>query len=150
MLTLYGVPQQATGANPRAKTEIILSHTTLGMLGELTVAAKIQGYGFGAHQPAERQAGDLIATLSGHQLARIEVKTSVRGSRGTFQICLRRAGNGQYPKTDHRDSDLLVLLCVENDYSVVALVMPSKDIIVKKVEFRDPFGCKYSQYVMWQ
>jgi hypothetical protein len=122
------------------------------MLGELTVAAKVHGYGFDAHQPAERRAGDLIASLPGNYFnaCKIEVKTSVRGSRGTFQFCLQRDGSKKYPKTDHRDSDLLVLLCVENDYSVVALCIPARDASVKKIELRDPLACKWTKYLMWQ
>ena len=142
-MNLYGFPQAP-------QSEISMTHTTLGMLGELTIASALQRYGFKTYQPAERQQGDLVAAIPGVDAKRIEVKTAKRGSRGSFQFCLRREKSAGYPKTDHRDSDFLVLLCVENDFSVVGFLMPVSAVSSKKIEFRDPFNCKFKQYLAWQ
>ena len=142
MLTLYGIPQSSNVILP-------LSRNTVGLLGELTTASMLQRYGFDAYKPTAAKSGDLVAqTRETKQRRMIEVKTSLRGKRSTFQFCLYRKVGGRVC-TDHSYSDFVVLLCVENDYSVVGFMIPAAELTAKKIEFADPFNCKYSKYMIW-
>lgn len=143
MNQLYGIPQDTT-------TRLNLNAKSLGTLGELTVAKFANKLGFTARKLREGdKLGDIAVSHDCLGMRTIEVKTSMRGARGSFQFCLYRESKGVV-FTDHRHADFVMLLCVEDDYSVVALMIPSGELSQKKLEFSDPLTCKYQKFLLWQ
>lgn len=143
MTQLYGIPQDTNN-------RLNLNAKSLGTLGETTVAKFANRLGFSAHKLREGdKLGDVAVSHPALGMRTIEVKTSMRGARGSFQFCLYRELKGRVC-TDHTHADFVMLLCVEDDYSVVALMIPSRELSQKKLEFSDPLTCKYQKFLLWQ
>lgn len=146
-MKLYGMPEYATVEQIKP-----LTAKARGTLGELTVAKALTSYGFTARKLREGdKLGDISASTE-TQLRTIEVKTAFRGSRGTFQFCLKREQKPGMSRgsTDHNNADFVMLLAVEDDFSVIGFLIPSNVLDLKKIEFADPLACKWRQYLVWQ
>lgn len=143
MTQLYGIPQ-TPGSHIR------LTAKSRGTLGELTAAMKLKSHGFDTHKLREGdKLGDLFVPAFNRT---IEVKTAFRGSRGTFQFCMKRENKPGISRgaTDCHYADFVMLICVEDDYSTIAIMIPSDMVNVKKIEFADPLMCKWRNYLCWQ
>lgn len=121
---------------------------SLGTMGELTAACRLEKSGYCVSKPQTAKAGDLWVTdKRTGRLLKIEVKTARRGSRGEFQFCMYRQIKGGRVCTDHSYADYVILLCVETDASYRALVIPAAELTVKQVSFKEPKRSRFAQYL---
>lgn len=144
-MNLYGFSKPFVKENA-----IRFNAKTLGTMGEMTVAKEIQKTGASATlQRIGSRAGDVLVESDGNRRT-IEVKTSMRGKDGSFQFCLKRELKSGRVCTDHLNADFVMLLCVEDDYSVVGFMIPSAILTQKKLTLTKPLECRWSNYLVWQ
>jgi len=100
-------------ANPTAQA--------LGALGEQLVFRILEskGYTVSNVHSGERR-GDLRAVTPNGEIMRVEVKTARQTKDGKYHFSLLKEG-----KRDHRDSDLIIFLCVTRAGFVVPFVIPT-------------------------
>lgn len=81
-------------------------HVKTGYKGELKIADILKAQGYEVTVPDDSFSGDLLVycPIEKRQY-KIEVKSSNRGKRGSFNFCLYREG-----KTDVRHADVLALV----------------------------------------
>ena len=109
----------------------------IGAFGERLCAAYTGGY-----KPHKRHSGDLIAPNG----ARIEVKTSMLGNDGAFRFRLFK--NDRYGYTDHRHSDYVVLVAIDNMRRLTLYLIPTWILENQKAIGFKPNSTKYIKYVV--
>ena len=108
--TLPGLIRKLANQNCRA----------LGTLGEqLTFRILEKRYHVSNTHPKERR-GDLRVVTDDGLILRVEVKTARQSTDGKWRFTLYKAGH-----TDHRDSDVIIALCVLPAGYVVPFVIPT-------------------------
>lgn len=122
-----------------------LTRKSLGTLGEWTAQRWFAQRGIRAEK-AGHGRGDLILT-NAHQI-RVEVKTARRDMRGQFQFCLYRKIKGGRLCTDFRKADVVLLLLVEHDATVIMLSIPACDLNIKQIVISDLNTSKYRKYLV--
>lgn len=118
--TLYGC-QFAQPALPNFAA-LVYPHPrrySLGWMGEVTMQRQLESAGFQV-RPGRRGEGDLHAvdTRTG-QVHFIEVKTAMRSTDRKWRFTLYKRGC-----TDYRNSDLIILLAVLDDFSYISFTVP--------------------------
>lgn len=121
------------------------SSNAIGALGEQLCyhALTARGYLVSNAHPKEHR-GDLRIITRDGQILRVEVKTARRSADGYYRATLRKPG-----KTDHGDSDVVILLCVMEAGYVVPFVIPTPLIIHKNtlaVGNPDTYRGKFARY----
>lgn len=138
--------QQLYGTSGLATRETLkMTRQALGDLGEITVAQHFQKMGLMVERLAGDFLGDMLIGTAAFRECKIEVKTAFRNQRGTFKFCMYRKSKNVV-KTDCSYSDFVVMLCVENDYNITALLVPSPLITTNYVEFKKAATSKFASY----
>lgn len=103
-------------------------HTAVGTLGEMTAARLLEQVGYNVSFTHHEKRGDLrvVCNQTG-QIWRVEVKTARRGKDKKWRFTLVKDGC-----TDHRDSDVVILLAVRAGGDVVPFVIPTADISARR------------------
>lgn len=145
------IPQSDTLHNSSAVAETLRLYDlmqecgaqSLGVYGELLARCWLTSSGYLVRSS---RGCDLIAahTTTG-ELYRVEVKTARRGMDGRFNFTLEKCGH-----TNHKLSDVVILLCVQYHWKVIPFVIPL-DVIEDRsaIAIRsDPlaYGGKYSPF----
>ena len=97
------------------------SARALGALGEQLVYLLLEqnGYTVSAVHPGEKR-GDLRVVTPSGEIMRVEVKTSRRAPDGKWRFRLYKPGH-----TDHKHSDVVILLCIARTGYSVPFVIPT-------------------------
>lgn len=129
-------------ANPKA--------LSVGLYGEQIVAAALREQGYQVeHFRRGTKRGDLVATdPETGEVITIEVKTSRRGASGFYQWTLFK--RDKYGATNHRYSDIVVLLAALKTGRVVPFVIPVNAIRnLHSIKFRthpQDYAGRYARY----
>lgn len=114
----------------------------LGRFGEQYVWGELRRAGFDVRATCKGDGGDLLACG-----LRIEVKTAAQNKDGGFRFCLHK--DDKKGKTDHRKSDVIILICCSQAGLITTFVIPIV-AIVKKDNLRLPrtrgYRGKYAEY----
>lgn len=97
--------------------ENITTRLQLGQFGEDYVRATLRDAGYDVIVPRKGNGGDLLACG-----LRIEVKTAYQNRDGKYRFCLCK--DDDCGKTDHRKSDVIILLCCSSAGLITSFVLP--------------------------
>lgn len=100
----------------------------IGTLGEMTAARLLTDAGYDVSFTHYEKRGDLrVVCHQTGQIWRVEVKTARRGKDKKWRFTLVKDGC-----TDHRDSDVVILLAVRAAGHCVVFVIPTADIAARR------------------
>jgi hypothetical protein len=97
--------------------ESITTRKQLGQFGEDYVRAKLRKAGYDVLGTRYGTGGDLLACG-----LRIEVKTAYQNGDGGYRFCLCK--DDESGRTDHRKSDVVILLCCSSAGLITNFVVP--------------------------
>lgn len=103
------------------KRHLGTSRVAIGTAGEQLVARALERNGY--QIATNHDHGDLRAFLANGDTINIEVKTARRGKRGHYNFTLQKCWQGRQC-CDHRDSDLVIFLCVLKTGDAIPFVVP--------------------------
>lgn len=105
----------------------------VGHLGELAAVLLLERAGYKVHIPETRTTGDLHAiNPNTGELIRVEVKTARRGKDRKWRFTLLKIDpNDGSPQTDHRYSDIVLLLAVTLSGALVPFVIPVQAVAAR-------------------
>jgi hypothetical protein len=119
--------------------ESVTTRYQLGQFGEDVVRSTLCSLGYDVQSARKGEGGDLIAGG-----LRIEVKTAAQNRDGGYRFCLWKEGC-----TDHRKSDVVILLCCSSGGLITTFVLPS-DALTNKEHLHIPrirsYRGKYREY----
>lgn len=110
---------------PQLKRHMAQTRIAVGSAGEMMVARALEAQGYRVSIPHER--GDLTAILTDGQILSIEVKTARKGKDGKYRFTLIKYWQGR-TCTDHRNTDLVILVCILKTGDAVPFVIPTATI----------------------
>lgn len=122
--------------------ENINTRMQLGQFGEDYVRAELRRAGYDVITPRKGTGGDLLACG-----LRIEVKTAYQNRDGKYRFCLCKDDHSGH--TDHRKSDVVILLCCSSAGLVTSFVVPVVALENKNhISLTRKRGgkCKYNEY----
>lgn len=122
--------------------------TLTGELGESLFCAML-GDKWHAVKPSDCHCGDYwITDKTTGETLKVEIKTSKKSKAGRYNFSLKKSD--KYGKTDYQDSDLLVMIAIDNAGNPFAYVIPTQALNVKKVcipTHPTRYGGKYAKWL---